>query len=117
MFLNILSGRVSMNGTICETGMNMKKNAITRRDAAAGIAVVLGSAPSGLRTPAQQPPMEKKPSTTATAARTSLHQEIELGATPQRVFEILLDSKQFAVVTGMAAEIDPKAGGVFKTFG
>lgn len=38
-------------------------------------------------------------------------------ATPQRVFEILLDAKQFAVVTGMKAEIDPKAGGAFKTFG
>jgi uncharacterized protein YndB with AHSA1/START domain len=59
---------------------------------------------------------EEKPTTGANATRTSLHQEIELKATPQRVFDILLDAKQFAAMTGMTAEIDPKAGGAFKTF-
>ena len=28
-----------------------------------------------------------------------------------------MDSKQFAAVTGLSAEIDPAAGGAFKTFG
>jgi len=61
--------------------------------------------------------MEEKPSTAANQARTSLHQEIDLQAAPQRVFQILLDSKLFAAFTGMPAEIDPSPGGAFKTFG
>jgi len=55
--------------------------------------------------------------TPADATRTSLHQEISFNASPARVYAILLDSKQFAAVTGMAAEIDSKPGGAFKTFG
>jgi activator of HSP90 ATPase len=50
-------------------------------------------------------------------ARTFLHQEVDFKATPQRIHEILLDSKQFAAFTGMPAEIDPKAGGAFSMFG
>ena len=49
--------------------------------------------------------------------RTSLHQEAEFKANPQRIYEVLLDSKQFAACTGMPAEIDPKAGGAFSMFG
>ena len=49
--------------------------------------------------------------------RTSLHQEIALDAAPQRVFNILMDSKQFAAFTGMPATIDSIAGGAFTTFG
>jgi activator of HSP90 ATPase len=49
--------------------------------------------------------------------RTSLHQQIEFKASPARIYEILLDSKQFGTVTGLPAEIDPKEGGAFKTFG
>jgi activator of HSP90 ATPase len=45
-----------------------------------------------------------------------LHQEIELKAGPQRVFEILLDSKQFAAFIGMPANIDPAAGDAFSMF-
>lgn len=53
----------------------------------------------------------------AEKVRTSLHQEVELAASPQRIYEILIDSKQFAACTGMPAEIDAKAGGAFSTFG
>jgi len=96
---------------------------ITRRralaGAAAGIALsvsrfpALGQQPA----PAQQPTMDEKPSTAAHAMRTSLHQEIELKAAPERIFNVLLDSKQFAVFTGMAATIDSSLGGAFHTFG
>ena len=48
---------------------------------------------------------------------TSLHQEVNLDASPQRVFEALLDSKQFAAFTGRTAEIDRRAGGAFQLFG
>jgi activator of HSP90 ATPase len=64
----------------------------------------------------QQNPKEA-PSAAANQARTSLHQEIELKALPQRIYEIILDSKQFAAFTGMPATIDPAAGGAFSMFG
>ena len=50
-------------------------------------------------------------------ARTFLHQEVEFKAGPQQIYEVLLDSKQFAAFTGMPAEIDPKPGGALKIFG
>jgi len=61
--------------------------------------------------------MEQKPPTAANAMRTSLHQEIALDAAPERVFHVLLDSKQFAAFTGMPATIDPAPGGTFNSFG
>jgi activator of HSP90 ATPase len=64
-----------------------------------------------------QQAMKQTPSGAANQVRTSLHQEINLKATPQRIYEILLDSKQFAAFTGMPAEIDPKTGGAFSMFG
>jgi activator of HSP90 ATPase len=47
---------------------------------------------------------------------TSLHQEIEFEADPQRIYEALLSSQQFAAFTGAPAEIDPVAGGAFSMF-
>jgi activator of HSP90 ATPase len=60
----------------------------------------------------------------------SIHQEVELAATPARVYAALTDAKQFhqvtllstAVSTGMvkittAAEISTAAGGAFSLFG
>lgn len=64
----------------------------------------------------QQPAMQQKPSTAADAVLTSLHYDIDFKATPQRIYETLLGSKQFAVFTGMAADIDPKPGGKFSMF-
>jgi activator of HSP90 ATPase len=87
--------------------------------AAAGIALsasripAIGQQPA----PAKQPAMDQKPSTAANQMRTSLHQEIELNASPERIYHVLLDSKQFAAFTGMAAIIDPSPGGAFNTFG
>jgi uncharacterized protein YndB with AHSA1/START domain len=36
---------------------------------------------------------------------------------PQRIYEILRNSKQFAAFTGMPSNIDPAAGGAFSMFG
>lgn len=66
---------------------------------------------------AQQQPTKEVPCTPADSARTSLHQEILLKTSPQRIYEALLDSKQFAAFSGRPAEIDPKAGGTFSLFG
>ncbi|HEX5235431.1 MAG TPA: SRPBCC family protein [Silvibacterium sp.] len=49
--------------------------------------------------------------------RTSLHQEIDFKAKPQRIYDALLSSKEFAAFSGAPAEIDPKAGGAFTLFG
>jgi activator of HSP90 ATPase len=97
---------------------------ITRRQALAGTAAGIALSVSRFSalaqqpaTPTQQPDTSQKPATSPNQARTSLHQEIELNAPPERIFHILLDSKEFAGVTGMAATIDPNAGGAFNTFG
>jgi activator of HSP90 ATPase len=97
---------------------------ITRRGALAGATAAIALSVSRLRAIAQQPDMQaqrpnsdQQPATSANQARTSLHQEIELNAAPERIFHVLLDSKEFAAFTGMAATIDPSAGGAFNTFG
>jgi activator of HSP90 ATPase len=109
---------------IFEVCMKSMSRQITRRQAlagtAAGIAITvsrfsaLAQQPA---TPAQQPDTSQKTAASPNQARTSLHQEIELNAAPERIFHILLDSKEFAGVTGMAATIDPSPGGAFNTFG
>ncbi|HXY61171.1 MAG TPA: SRPBCC domain-containing protein [Chthoniobacterales bacterium] len=45
-----------------------------------------------------------------------IHQEIDLNASPQRVYEALLDSKQFTEFSGRAAEINRDVGGAFSLF-
>jgi|SRR5579863_4186238 len=90
----------------------------SRRQLIGSATMALGSLAAASRvwsTP-QQPAMKETPSTAANQTRTSLHQEIELKATPQRVYEVLLDSRQFAAFTGMPAEIDPKPGGALSMF-
>jgi len=45
-----------------------------------------------------------------------IHQEIDLNASPQKVYEALLDSKQFTDFSGRAAEINREVGGAFSLF-
>jgi len=61
--------------------------------------------------------MAKIPSTSANQSRTSLHQEIDYKASPERIYQVLLSSKDFTAFSGAAAEIDPKPGGTFSMFG
>ncbi len=90
----------------------------TRRQAIAGV-VALGGLVAGIKGLAepQQPSMKQVPSTTPNSMRTALHQEIDLKASPQRIYDILLSSKDFTAFSGAPAEIDPKAGGIFSMFG
>jgi activator of HSP90 ATPase len=47
-----------------------------------------------------------------------IHKEVEFKTSPQRVYETLLDAKQFSAFTGgAAAEIQREAGGAFSCFG
>jgi activator of HSP90 ATPase len=65
----------------------------------------------------QQPPAKETTGTAASSMHTSLHYQEDFKVSPQRIYEALLDSKQFAAFTGVPAEIDPKAGGAFTLFG
>jgi activator of HSP90 ATPase len=48
----------------------------------------------------------------------SIRQAVIIKASPQRVYDALLDAKQFSAFTGGApAEIDSNAGGAFSCFG
>jgi activator of HSP90 ATPase len=105
--------------------MNQKNNpaapihSLNRRQAIAATAMTFGSLAAASRVwgNSQQQPIKEAPAKPANQKRTSLHQEVDFHSTPQRIYEVLLDSKQFAACTGMPAEIDPKAGGAFSTFG
>ncbi len=94
-------------------------NELTRRQMASGIALAFCSLATASTAWAEAPQqtMQEKPASAANRARTSLHEEIELKAAPERVYEVLLDAKQFAAFTGMPAEIDSKPGGAFSMFG
>ena len=91
----------------------------TRRQIIASAAMAVGglAAGAGLRAQAPQESMKQIPSTPANDTRTALHQEVVLKATPKRIYEALLDSKQFTAFTGLPANIDPQAGGAFTMFG
>jgi activator of HSP90 ATPase len=90
----------------------------TRRQMIAGFAVAFGSATAGLALRGQtQPSMTETPSTGAEGKLTYLHQEIDIKASAQRIYNVLLDSKQFTAFTGLKAEISREAGGPFSTFG
>ena len=93
----------------------------TRRQMMAGVAAValggLAVSTNVWARAGRQQGTKEAPSTAANQARTSLHQEIEWKAAAQRIYEILLDSKQFSAFTGMPATIDPAAGGAFTMFG
>ena len=90
----------------------------TRRQCLAGAAVTLGALITSSALPGKpQQAMTEKQSTGADATRTYLHQEVDLEASPQKIYEILLDSKQFAAFTGLPAEISRDPGGAFSMFG
>lgn len=89
-----------------------------RRSVIAGLAVTI----SGLavRSSRAACPLQKTTeaqSTGAEALLTYLHQEVDFHAAPHRVYEALLDAKQFAAFTGLPAQINREPGGAFSTFG
>jgi activator of HSP90 ATPase len=93
--------------------------AITRRRAITSMALTFGTLGATTRVwgNSKQQSVDEVPPTPANQKRTSLHQQVDLKANPRRIYEVLLDSKQFTACTSMPAEIDPKAGGAFSMFG
>jgi activator of HSP90 ATPase len=47
----------------------------------------------------------------------SIHKEVSLAATPERVYQLLTDKTQFATATERPAEIEPSEGSAFSLFG
>jgi hypothetical protein len=83
------------------------ENAPTRRQVISGAAIAIGSLAAGANLWASpQQAMKEVPGTDANKTRTSLHQEIDLKASAQRIYDVLLDGKQFSAFSGMPAEID-----------
>ena len=104
-----------MNGKFGPTGMVCT----TRRQMAAGLfaayaAQVMSTAVWGQST---ENKMAKIRGTSANQSRTSLHQEIDYKASPERIYQVLLSSKDFTAFSGASADIDPKPGGTFSMFG
>jgi activator of HSP90 ATPase len=91
--------------------MNDQTNLLSRRSAIAGMAISAGTLFAASKAAIAQTPAQS-----ANQSLTALHQEIALKAAPKRIYEVLLDSKQFATFTGMPAQIDPKAGGSLVLF-
>lgn len=48
---------------------------------------------------------------------TSVHQEIDFAAAPERVYAALTNADQFKAMTNAPAELDAKAGGAISLFG
>lgn len=48
---------------------------------------------------------------------TAIHQEIDYNTNPARLYEVLLDARQFSAFSKNTAEIEPKPGAAFKLFG
>ncbi len=46
-----------------------------------------------------------------------IHHEVVFAAPPGQIYRALIDSKEFAKITGSPAEIDPEEGGRFSCFG
>jgi activator of HSP90 ATPase len=94
--------------------MTDKENLVTRRRVVASSAIALaGLALSRSQGAAQEKPAKAGAVTTAKA----IHQEENFNASAQRVYEILLDSKQFTAFSGgRAAEIHSQVCGTFSVF-
>jgi activator of HSP90 ATPase len=91
---------------------------VSRRRVIAGIVMALGGLAIDSRATGGTPEtMVETPTSKETQMRTSIHQDVAFKASPQLIYEALLDSKQFAGFTGSPAEIDPREGGAFSRFG
>ena len=66
-------------------------------------------------TPAQTITANPKPG--AQLKSIIIHQEVDFTASPKRLYEALLDSKQFSAFSARSAEINREVGGAFSLFG
>jgi activator of HSP90 ATPase len=69
--------------------------------------------------PASTPPpmMNQAPVMHGSQTRSTVHQEVDFHASPEKVYGALITSKDFTAATGMNAVIDRGAGGAISLFG
>jgi activator of HSP90 ATPase len=92
---------------------SLSANTQTRRQVIAGGALGL----CGLAIAAAPEPSTQSAKPKAIVATSAIHQEIDFKAQPKRIYEALLDSKQFTAFSGgRAAEIRRDVGGTFSLF-
>jgi len=65
----------------------------------------------------KQDTMAAKPNKESPIVSTTIHQEIEFAVGPQRLYEALLNSKQFSEFSSAPAQIDSIMGDAFSLFG
>jgi activator of HSP90 ATPase len=87
----------------------------TRRQMIAGSLLAFGGLAASRI--AGQSPAAPAPAAEPDGLRTTIHQEVEYGAAPGRIYGVLLDSGKFSACTGLAAVISPDEGGAFSMFG
>lgn len=81
-----------------------------------GIAITVGALIAVHELTAQQTAPEH-PSTGAPPKSSTIHQEVDFRASPERLYEALLDTRQFSAFSGRRADINRDVGGAFSLFG
>lgn len=61
--------------------------------------------------------MPELPKTGAPLKSITIHQEVDFQVSPKRLYEALLDTKQFSAFSARPAEINHEVGGAFSLFG
>jgi len=80
-----------------------------------GISITLAMVGTACGSAAQKSAAETL-STGAQLKSITIHQEVDFKASPQRIYDALLDTKQFSAFSGMQAEINREVGGAFTIF-
>ena len=92
------------------------RSAIMKPSRIISVAFTLVSVGGATRLAAQQTTGDRPRASTASNSIT-IHQEVDFQVGPQRLYEALLDSKQFTAFSGRPAEIVATVGGAFSLFG
>jgi hypothetical protein len=115
-------GMVFQFGGIMNKGKNSCAllTAHTRRKLITSVVVALGGLAAGvpmLGKGQEKEEIKEPQSTGLEGLLTYLHQEVDVKASRQRIYDVLLDSKQFTAFSGAPAEINREVGGTFSMFG
>ena len=92
----------------------MRKSFFLGAALAGSIALTAAAGPDKAKEPTDYLSMPLNPDGSDTPYR--IHQEIDFTVSLQRIYQALIDPKQFASFSGRPATIDNKAGGMFSLF-
>ena len=93
-----------------------KKKSIIKNLSRTAILIVFCFTGSSVLAQMKQDSMNQHNSPATSPNSISIHQEVDFKASPQRVYEALLDTKQFSEFSTMSAQIDSAVGGAFSLF-